>query len=323
MKVLLVRLSSMGDLIHTLPAIDDLAKNHPHIQLHWLCEAGFADIARLHPFVKKVHTLKWRYWRKHLFKSETRQQMQALKQELLTENFDLVIDSQGLLKSAWFARYPQTTIAGFDKKSIREPLASYFYQQKYAVKHGEDAIWRNRELFAQIFEYTFSSAIRFGAQVPELTEDLGINGPYHVVLHATSKDEKLWPEDKWHAFFELLYQKTQMPIYLPWGNESELARAKRLQENHNFIHICPRYSLLQAALLLQNAQSVIGVDTGLLHLANAFDKPIVGIYLDSNPHLTGVQTSKWAQNIGNKQENPSVSDVFNLWQQVFAASQQK
>jgi heptosyltransferase-1 len=231
------------------------------------------------------------------------------------------VDSQGLLKSAWFARYPQATIAGFDKNSIREPLASHFYQQVYPVKRGEDAIWRNRALLSQVFGYTISSEVSFGGQVPESVDKVDMPKQYHVALHATSKDEKLWPEDKWHALFELMYKKTQEPIYLPWGNETELARAKRLQQGHDFVHICPRYSLLQAALLLQNAQSVVGVDTGLLHLANAFDQVIVGIYLDSNPALTGVQTSTWAQNIGNKNENPSIEAVFILWQQVFAAKQ--
>lgn len=104
MKILLVRLSSMGDLIHTLPAIEDLARQCSDVELHWLCEAGFAGIARLHPFVKKVHVMKWRQWRKHLFQAETWREMGRLKQALLQEAFDFVLDSQGLIKSACFAK---------------------------------------------------------------------------------------------------------------------------------------------------------------------------------------------------------------------------
>lgn len=324
MKVLLVRLSSMGDLIHTLPAIDDLSKNHPHIELHWLSEASFADIACLHPFVKKVHTLKWRYWRKNLFKKDTRQAMSELKKTLINEQFDLVIDSQGLMKSAWFARYPQAPIAGFNSKSVREPIASIFYQQKYAVKRKDDAVRRARDLLSQVFKYTYSKEnIHFGAKVPKFVDTLELPKHYHVALHATSKDEKLWPEEKWHELFELIHKQTKLPIYLPWGSEKEHDRAIRLCKSYDYVHVCPKLSLLQAALLLENAQSVVGVDTGLLHLANAFDIPIVGIYLDSNPAYTGVQPSLWAKNIGNKNENPSVNDVFELWQNIFAAKQQK
>ena len=104
MKILLVRLSSMGDLIHTLPAVQDLAQHCPQEELHWLAEAGFADIARLHPFVAKVIPMRWRQWRKRLFAADTRQQMRALKQELADGGYDFVLDSQGLIKSAWFAR---------------------------------------------------------------------------------------------------------------------------------------------------------------------------------------------------------------------------
>ena len=99
MKILLVRLSSMGDLIHTLPAVEDLARQCPEVELHWLCEAGFADIARLHPFVKKVHVMKWRQWRKHLFQAETWREIGRLKTDLQAESFDFVLDSQGLIKA--------------------------------------------------------------------------------------------------------------------------------------------------------------------------------------------------------------------------------
>ena len=120
MKILLVRLSSMGDLIHTLPAIEDLARQCPDVELHWLCEAGFADIARLHPFVKKIHVMKWRQWRKHLFQAETWREIGRLKQALRQEAFDFVLDSQGLIKSACFAKMAKSPIYGLDKNSARE-----------------------------------------------------------------------------------------------------------------------------------------------------------------------------------------------------------
>jgi len=168
MKILLVRLSSMGDLIHTLPAIEDLARQCPEVELHWLCEAGFADIARLHPFVKKVHVMKWRQWRKHLFQAETWREIGRLKMDLQAESFDFVLDSQGLIKSSCFAKMAKSPIYGLDKHSARESLAALVYSKTFTVPKGKNAVWRNRELFAQVFGYTMPETQVFGLLVPEL-----------------------------------------------------------------------------------------------------------------------------------------------------------
>ena len=151
MNILLLRLSSMGDLIHTLPAIEDLSKHRPDVRLDWMCEAGFADIARLHPFVQQVIPMRWRHWRKHLLLAETKNEIMHLRNTLIGRDYRFSVDSQGLLKSALFGKMAHAPILGYDKKSIREPLASVFYKQKYAVTRQGNAIWRNRALFAQIF----------------------------------------------------------------------------------------------------------------------------------------------------------------------------
>ena len=140
MKGLLVRLSSMGDLIHTLPAISDLAAHRPDIQLDWLCEAAFSDIARLHPFVQNVYEMKWRYWRKHLFQAASWREIGCLKHTMQQVGYTHILDSQGLIKSAIFAKMANAPIVGLDKHSAREPLAALFYQQRIAVKKGEDAV---------------------------------------------------------------------------------------------------------------------------------------------------------------------------------------
>ncbi len=320
MNVLLVRLSSMGDLIHTLPAISDLAAHRPDVQLDWLAEAAFADIARLHPFVRQVWPMRWRHWRRHLFQAATWQEISRLKRQLHQSAYDQVVDSQGLLKSALFARLPGRPVAGLDQHSAREPLAARFYQQRFAVVKGENAIWRNRALFAQIFDYPLPTQQNFGLRIPDGV-DLPSHLPpqYHVCLHATSQDSKLWPPQHWRGLMRHMHAQDGLPILLPWGNEMEYQRALSLAADLPFVSVCPKLNLLQAALLLSRAQSVIGVDTGLLHLANAFGRPVVGIYLDSEPALTGVQESAWAQNIGGRGQSPSQDAVAALWQQVSAA----
>ena len=193
MKILLVRLSSMGDLIHTLPAIEDLARQCPDVELHWLCEAGFSDIARLHPFVKKIHVMKWRQWRKHLFQAETWREIGRLKQVLRQEAFDFVLDSQGLIKSACFAKMAKSPIYGLDKNSAREGLAALAYAKTYAVPKGKNAVWCNRELFAQVFGYAMPETQVFGLTVPEAGRLKNLEQPYYTALHATNQNSKLWP----------------------------------------------------------------------------------------------------------------------------------
>ncbi len=315
-KYLLVRLSSMGDLIHTLPAITDLSRQRPDLELHWLCETAFADIAKLHPFVKHVHTMSWRSWRKHLFQSSTWHEINQLKNNLQSNQFNQIIDSQGLIKSAIFAKMANAPIVGLDKHSAREPFAAHFYQQTIAVKKGEDAVWRNRQLFAQIFDYEINTAPDFGVCIPpEVSGSLKLPEQYHVVLHATSRDSKLWLLDNWLNLLKQIHQQDGLPVLLPWGNDAERERAEQIAQALPFAQVCPKLTLLQAAHLLANAKAVVGVDTGLLHLANAVNVPLVGIYTDSDPVKTGVQPSAWAKNIGGVGQMPSVVEVFDLLQQ--------
>ena len=319
MKILLVRMSSMGDLVHTLPAIEDLSLARPDIELHWLCEESFADIARLHPFVKHIHTLKWRAWRKKIVSHETLAAIGSLKKTLSSQCFDFVLDSQGLIKSAAFAKFAHAPIYGLDKHSAREPFASHFYRQKYFVERHRNAVWRNRKLFSQVFGYAFDeNKVIFGARLPE-SDLLPISSKtphYHIALTATSADKKLWAEENWRTLFMLMHQKDGLPILLPFGNQAEEERANRIANGLPFVSLCDKMTLLQASAVLANAQSIIGVDTGLLHLANAFNRPTIGIYTATDPAKTGVIESQTAQNIGNIGTIPSTEEVFQAWQKV-------
>lgn len=310
MKVLLVRLSSMGDLIHTLPAVDDLSRMRPDVELHWLSEAAFTDIARLHPFVKKVHVMRWRQWRKELAQYSVWQDIGRLKSELQQQHFDFVLDSQGLVKSAVFAKITQAPVKGLGFGSARERWAALMYNQTYTVPKGQNAVWRNRVLFAQAFGYEMPSEQRFGLVVPQEGALNGLPPRYYVALHATSRDSKLWPVGHWVELLQKLHDREECAVYLPWGNETEKLRAENIAAKLPFAKVCDKLSLLQAAYLLERAQGVVGVDTGLLHLANALDRPVVGIYTDTDPAKTGVQTSAWAVNLGRAGNVPDVDKVY-------------
>ena len=314
----------MGDLVHTLPAVSDLARHCPDIELHWLCEAAFADIARLHPFVRRVETMQWRKWRKHLFQAAVRREIGSLKTVLRAEGYDAVLDSQGLLKSALFARFAAAPVRGLDWHSAREPAASLFYGTTFAVEKNKDAVWRNRTLFAQAFGYCFEGAPDFGIAVPEAVSGSlkhVLPPQYRVALHAASRDSKLWPQPNWAALLTELHRRYRLPVLLPWGSPAEKARAEAMAAELPFAVVCPPLNLLQAAFMMQGAQAVIGVDTGLLHLANAANRPLVGIYTASNPAKTGVQQNAWSRSIGSIGEMPDVETVYRTLVQCEMARQ--
>ena len=302
----------MGDLIHTLPAVDDLSRMRPDVELHWLCEASFADIARLHPFVKNIHIMRWRQWRKELTQYSVWQEIGRLKNDLQRQRFDFVLDGQGLVKSAVFAKIPQMPVRGLDFGSARERWAALMYNQTYAVPKGRNAVWRNRALFAQAFDYPMPSEQRFGLVVPNEAVLESLKKPFYVALHASSRESKLWPLGHWIELLQKLHEKENCTVYLPWGNEMEKLRAENIAVQLPFAEVCSKLSLLQAAYLLQQAEGVVGVDTGLLHLANALDRPVVGIYTDTDPVKTGVQPSAWAANLGGVGRIPAADDVCRV-----------
>lgn len=300
----------MGDLIHTFPALSDLACARPDMQVSWLAEEAFVDIPGLHPQVVRTIPIAWRRWRKQLLQSQSWHEMRALRQALAGTRWDLVLDAQGLLKSALPGKLANGPLAGYDAASIREPLASRFYDHCYPVSRQLAAIERNRQLFAAALGYTFSGPPVFGIRAGARLDWLPA-GPYWVLLHATSRDSKLWPEAHWVALAHQL-QAQGLATVIPWGNAAEQQRAQRLAAAIPGALVAPRMRLRDAAAMLGHATAVVGVDTGLTHLANALDVPLVAIYTDTDPALTGVVETARAANIGAAGVIPAVDAVMTL-----------
>ena len=318
-NTLLVRLSSMGDLIHTFPAISDLAAARPDVKLCWLCEEAFVDIACLHPFIQNVYPMALRRWRKSWWQKQTQVEFGALKRTLRQQQFDAVLDSQGLIKSALFARLAKAPVWGLDKASAREPLAARFYQHQFYVAKEQSAITRNRQLFAQMFDYEITLPCTFGIQVTKSSSQFDwLRKPYAILLHSSAQDRKLWVESYWQELAFRLWKQMGVICYLPWGNEAEKARAQRIAGNMDYIQLCPKLSLKQAAIVLNDAVCIAGIDTGLLHLANALNKPLCGIYTDTDPEKTGVLTTPCSVNLGGIGQIPLVDEVFTTLTHVMA-----
>lgn len=285
MRVLLIKTSSMGDVIHTLPALTDAARAIPGIRFDWVVEEGFAEIPRWHPAVEQVIPVAIRRWRKHPLTTWRSGEWAAFKRRLQGTPYDLVIDAQGLLKSAWLTRYVKAPVAGLDRASAREPIASRFYDRPQSVPWGQHAVQRVRQLFAGALGYPPPPEQgSYGLDRRQLAA--AESGNYLVFLHGTTWTTKHWPELYWRQLAELaLAQGWQ--VRLPWGSQAEQARAERIATGLPGVEVLPRLNLAGVAGVLAGARACVAVDTGLGHLAAALDVPTLSLFGPTNPGWTG------------------------------------
>jgi len=286
MKVLLVKTSSMGDVIHTFPAVTDALRARPGLSLDWCVEAPFAELAALHPGVSTVHRVAIRGWRKRLLSAGTWREMASLSRTLRQARYDLVIDAQGLMKSAVLARRARAPIAGFDRSSVREPLASLAYRHAYAVPRNLHAITRTRILFGKALGYEPDLSRLDNGIVPPAT-----TGPRHgartaFLLHGTSREAKKWPVERWIETAEALARRGLVPV-TTWSSPAEKETAEAIAAAVPATVVLPKSTLKAVAAEIGRASLVIGADTGLMHLASAFSLPTVAIFVATKPGLTG------------------------------------
>lgn len=286
MRVLIIKTSSMGDIVHTLPALTDAGKFFSTIRFDWVVEENFAAIPKWHPLVDKVIPVALRRWRKSIFSSSVRREWREFRQNLQQNNYDFIIDAQGLLKSALLTRIAKAKRkCGFNWQSIREPLASIFYHNKIAVPKNQHAITRTRALFASVLGYELP------LNIPEYDINPIVNllqqeMPYLVFLHGTTWATKHWPEKYWIELAKLA-NKAGYGIKLLWGNKKEEQRAKTIAATVDNAEVLPPLTFENIANVLSGAKGVITVDTGLGHLAAALDLPTIALYGPTDPVLTG------------------------------------
>jgi heptosyltransferase-1 len=299
----------MGDVVHALPAASDMLRHVPGLQIDWLVEAPFAAIPRMHPGVRTVLTMAWRKWRGQLTSGATWAAMGELRGELRSGRYDLALDLQGLVKSAWWARQAGAPVAGYDRASIREPMACWAYQRTAAVPRELHAVQRCRLLAAAHLGYT----------VPEGGPDFGLRAPapgwmprsaYAVLIPNASRKEKLWPERHWVAVGRRLLELGWTPVVL-WGRESEQTLAERIAAGCDG-DVPPFLRVGEMASVLAGAMHVVGLDTGFTHLAAALGRPTLGIYCDHEPGLAGITGPGPVASIGGKGQVPTRAEVLAL-----------
>ncbi|MBD2795675.1 lipopolysaccharide heptosyltransferase RfaC [Xenorhabdus sp. 18] len=288
MRVLLVKTSSMGDVLHTLPALTDAKQHFPDIEFDWVVEEGFAQIPTWHNAVENVIPVAIRRWRKNWFRKDIRAERAQFRQQLQQHQYDAIIDAQGLLKSAFLVtRLASGPKHGYDKKSIREPIASFFYDHYHPVSKQQHAVERIRDLFADSLGYKKPSGYGDYAIARHFLRDKNCHqSDYLVFLHATTRDEKHWSENHWRQLIADI-EPTGLRIKLPWGAEHEHQRALRLAEGFSHVDVLPKLTLAEIAHVLAGAKAVVSVDTGLSHLTAALDRPNITLFGPTDPGLIG------------------------------------
>lgn len=313
MRILLIKTSSLGDVVHNLPVVTDLRQHFPDAAIDWVVEEAFIDIPRLHPGVRRVIPVAMRRWRASLFRCSTWREIGVFRRTLQELDYDLIIDTQGLLKSALITRMAHGTRCGYDRSSAREPQAARFYDATFEVSKNLHAVSRNRRLVALAAGYDAAETLDYGIDAsPPAARDVPagtVAKTSAVLLTATSRNDKLWPEDHWIALGRAFHEQG-LTCLLPGGSAGERQRAQRLAQAISGAIALPPLSLADLANHLAGAHIVVGVDTGLVHLAAALGRPTLALFRASDPTLTGVLAITAAINLGTRGAPPSVDDVL-------------
>jgi heptosyltransferase-1 len=307
-RILIVKTSSMGDVVHALPLAADVAKHLPGAQIDWLVEEGFAAIPAMSRHVHRVHQVALRRWRTALLETRTWRELARLRSELQAVRYDRVLDAQGLLKSAWMSRWAGAPVAGPSSESARERIASMLYSRRIAVSRDLHAVERCRRIGAAVFDYAIDDRPRFDLRIAAPSA-VAVDAPYAVLLPNASRMSKLWPEDCWIALESMLSERGLASV-LFWATPDEESRVARLVAKMRRAVAAPRSTIDAIAATIASAGLVVGLDTGLTHLAAALGRSTVGIYCDYDPRLVGLVGDGPVRSLGGVAKVPSLDDVI-------------
>lgn len=283
--ILFIKTSSLGDVIHQMPAVTDASRQFPHAHIAWVVEEPFAPLVRLHPAVDRVITVASRRWRRRLWQPSTWQEAKAFAAALRATGYDLVIDTQGLMRTGIIAKIARGERHGYDAVSIRERAATLAYDVRHRVDRSLHAIARNRLLTGAALGYVPEEPPEFGLE--DLRSVHAAQQPVVVLLHATARARKQWPVEHWQALATMLSERG-VAIVLPSGSAAERERSEQIAAGVPGARLLDREPLDVVAQVMAEAAFVVGVDTGLLHLGAALGVPLIALFVGgSDPHLTG------------------------------------
>ena len=305
-NVLFIKTSSLGDVIHHMPALTEAHDRRPEARFAWVVEEAFAPLVALHPAVAEVIPVAVRSWRRSPWQAATWRDLRRFLRGLRTRGYDTIVDTQGLFfKSALIARAAKGQRHGYDRRSIKDRYATLLYDVRHRVEWDQHAIARNRALTGLALGYTPEGPPDFGLDRAALAQNAA--APYGVLLHATARTDKQWPEENWRMLAAALGARSDLVV--PFGTEEERERAIRIAAATPRARVPDRAPLDQVTRLIAGAAFVAGVDTGLLHLAAALGVPLVAIFSASEPRLTGPMGAGPIEVLGSNGGPPSVGEV--------------
>ncbi|KQV53797.1 MULTISPECIES: lipopolysaccharide heptosyltransferase I [unclassified Duganella] len=314
MNILLVRVSSLGDVLHNMPIVADIKRHFPDANIDWVVEEGYVSLVRLNPMVR--HILPWglRRWRKSLGKKETRAEIGAFFRQLREVQYDYVFDTQGLLKTGVIMGAARgrnkVGLANGSEGSGYEGISRIFHSRSIPLDPRTHAVARGRLVVGAALGFKVDYPADFG--LPEVPAGearpywMG-DEPYAVFFHGTARDAKKWAPANWTELGRAL---APMPVLLPWGSDKEKAEAQALAAGIPNARVLPKLQMADAVMLARRAALAVGVDTGLTHIAAAFSRPVVEIYADSPRWKTEGNWSPRIINLGDKGSPPGVPEVL-------------
>lgn len=283
MRILLIKMSSMGDILHALPVLADIKQAiGDHTVIDWVVEPHYRCLLDNHPHINRVFPLALRQYPSFLAAIRSPEAKQ-LKQYLNQRNYDLIIDLQGLIKSAWVGRWANSYLVGYDCHSIREPLASWLYKQRFSVSKALHAITRMRHLTAKALNYaTPTSEPDYQLHQPADTQPSNL---HLICFPFTTWQSKHWPLTHWQELLTII--PDAISVSIAWGTPDEHRQAQSLCKNHKQCHTTPPTDIAGMQQYLKTCQAFIGVDTGFAHLATAMTIPGVMLMGPTDKNRSG------------------------------------
>ncbi|MFJ9534490.1 lipopolysaccharide heptosyltransferase I [Herbaspirillum sp. NPDC101396] len=318
MNILIVRVSSLGDVVHNMPMVADIRRHYPDANIDWVVEEAYTSLVRLNPHVRKIIPIALRRWRKSLGSAATRAEIAAFYRQLRHEAYDVVFDTQGLLKTSVVMRMARLApggkrvgLANATEGSGYEPLSRIFHTQSVPVGLHTHAVLRARTVAAVALGYAPDGAADFslGAPTPDNSPGWLPQHPYAVFFHGTARAAKQWAPEHWVAVAQALHARN-LPVLLPWGNPKEKQAAEHLGALMPDATVLPALPLTEAVTLVRRAALVVGLDTGLTHIAAAYCRPTVELYCDSPRWKTEGNWSPFIANLGDTGQAPDVAQVL-------------
>lgn len=323
MRILLVKMSSMGDIVHNMPLVCDIKQHYPEAIIDWVVEEAFVELARLNPLVNRVIPVGMRRWKKAIFSKNTWVEFFNFKRNLQACHYDAILDTQGLIKSAIITKLAHGVSYGQNSNTAREWLAGYLVHNSLNIPRNLHAITRNRLVGALALNYLADDNsthydMQFNHEPDPVLADL-LPKNCIMLFHSTARAAKHWPNECWIALGH--YLNTQgYALALPWGSATEKQRAESIANSLKDALVLPKLSIVQLAGLMRDTKACIGLDTGLTHIAVALNIPTLAIFTDTHIWQAGTKPSPQggAITIGGKPGLPSAEASIDTFNQLMA-----